>query len=149
MSEDHLRLPPTKEQAAQLIAKGTSQAETARQVGVATQTMWVLCHDPDFLDRVNFLRSDVNKQADEIIELGVIDAAKTVVGVANGSIGPTYDEAGKADTQGLNARLRAALYILDSKRKGLSSAKTDRSAVLSDSLDDAEADKYIVPSKKR
>ncbi len=102
-----VRLNPKMELAAILISDGVSQTKAASHpdIKVTKQTMNRWCHDPDFQDRVEELRTDLDRQAREIIEGGQKRAAQTVVDAAGGKL----DE----DPKVLNARLKAALYILD------------------------------------
>jgi hypothetical protein len=102
-----VRLQPKQELAAHLIADGVSQTKAAAHpdIGVTKQTMNRWCHDDGFQARVEELRTDLDHQAREILEGGQKKAAQTIVDAACGLL----DE----DPKVLNARLKAALYILD------------------------------------
>jgi hypothetical protein len=95
------------ELAARLISDGVSQTKAAGHpdIGVTKQTMNRWCHDEVFQARVEELRTDLDHQAREILEGGQKKAAQTIVDAACGKL----DE----DPKVLNARLKAALYILD------------------------------------
>lgn len=149
MVASSLRLSPKMERAALMIAEGWTQVRAASKeegVDVSKQTMNRWCKDPDFIARVQELRSSSSKQADEILEMGVPDAADTVVGIANGKIGPDYDENGKPDNAGLNARLRAALYILEDRKKKTKSGQTSKRPGIGDRafiMNEDEADELL------
>ena len=102
-----LQLNPKMEMAARLISDGVSQTKAAKhpEIAVTKQTMNRWCHDEVFQDRVEQLRTDLDHQAREILEGGQKKAAQTIVDAACGNL----DE----DPKVLNARLKAALYILD------------------------------------
>ena len=102
-----IRLNPKMEMAARLIADGVLQTKAAAHpdIRVTKQTMNRWCHDDTFRDRVEQLRTDLDHQAREILEGGQKKAAQTIVDAACGNL----DE----DPKVLNARLKAALYILD------------------------------------
>lgn len=106
-----LKLPPKKELLANLLASGATQAQAGRhpQVAVTKQTVTKWLKDPRLRARVDELRTDLDRQAQEIIEGGVVRAAETVVGAANGEL----DD----DPKVLGHRLRAALWILDNRKK--------------------------------
>ena len=105
-----LRLPPHKERAAQLLADGLTQRQVAERIGRHEVTLSRWKDDPNFVRRVEQLRTDLQRQADEVILDGVADAAKFVADVARGEV--TTD-----DPRQLGARLRAALWILERGRK--------------------------------
>lgn len=101
-----LALDARREKAAWLIANGAKQVEAADKVGVTKQTVTKWMSDKAFTDRLEQLRTDIFKQADEILEQSIVEAAQAVVDIASGNA--TAD-----DPRTLNARLRAALWVLD------------------------------------
>jgi len=118
-----LRLSPIKEKAAFIIANGGTQTLAAEKCGKTKQTVSKWCKDEDFQKRVDELRADFSQQADEILQQGVVDAAKTVVDVASGKLTHTITVEGEemevpADLATLNPRLKAALWLLDKHQKG-------------------------------
>jgi hypothetical protein len=106
-------LSPKKERAAWLIAHGSTQAAASRdpRVDVTVQTMSHWGKDPDFQRRVELLRTDTSLSAEQILEQGVEDAAQTIVDIASGAL--VYE-----DKTELNARLKAALFIVGRYEKG-------------------------------
>ena len=102
-----LRLQPRQELAAQLIADGVSQTKAAQHpdVAVTKQTMNRWCHEGQFQERVEQLRTDLDRQAREILEGGQKHAAQVVVDAVRGQL---HD-----DPKVLATRIKAALYILD------------------------------------
>ena len=150
-----LRLPPKREKAAQMLADGHSQADAFRALEVSKATMHRWASDLRFQARVNQLRPDTLKQAEEILEQGVAVAAQTVVEIASGKRvslekKPKSGEEGEEEAEDasfdvtlVNARLRAALYILDrfAKTAKLPPSKrqtnTPQSTTASDDMDEA------------
>jgi orotate phosphoribosyltransferase-like protein len=80
------RLPPKREKAAQLIARGETQAETARQLNVTKQTMGFWVREEEFIRRINELRTDVTVQTEEIFTDNLADAAQVIVDVMRGNV---------------------------------------------------------------
>ena len=115
------KLEPKKERAANLIAAGVSQVSTANHpdISVTKQTMNRWCHEEAFQARIEELRTDEGKAAQEILEGGQQKAAKVVVDTVQGNV----------DTEPKIAKLRfdAAKYVLDwSKVKKLPDQKPGR-----------------------
>lgn len=149
-----LRLPPKKELACRLIAEGATQTKAAAhpQVNVTKQTLTKWAKDPDFRARIEGLRTDLELQAQEIIKGGIVDAAEAVVRIAAGNVKVKIIENGQeaevdADSRVLGARLKAALWILESvKRKKLPEPRSsgERSAAAqADMADPADAKEWL------
>ena len=142
-----LKLTHKQEQAAKLLAEGNTQTKAADEVGVTKQTLNRWVKDPLMRKRIEELRLDVVKQADEILNLSIPKAAETVANLAAG-------ELDFVDSKVLNPRLRAALYILDRHLKAkLPKVKTterrspsndyDEDEDVTSGFDDAELDDLI------
>ena len=101
-----LSLSPLREKAASMMAEGNSQSQVARELHISKGTICKWYKKPEFKGRVDQLRVDLKHQAEEVLEMGITDAAKTVTDLASGRLD-------FADAKELNPRLRAALYILD------------------------------------
>ena len=132
-----VRLNPKMETAARLIADGVSQTKAAGHpdIAVTKQTMNRWCKDDAFRDRVDELRTDLDHQAREILEGGQRNAAQTVVDAAGGKL----DE----DPKVLNARLKAALYILDFLKVKKLPKRRDRIEIPVDELTEEEVDDLL------
>ncbi len=105
------RLQGKREEAAQLMAKGETQAETSRIVGTSKQTMNSWAHDEEFQRRISELRADPLETADELLIEDAMQAVNTVKAVMRGEI---------EDPRLATTMLKAALYVLDlAKRKKL------------------------------
>jgi transcriptional regulator with XRE-family HTH domain len=168
-----LRLTPKQEKAAYLIANGKTQKAAASAAGVSKVTVNAWMKKESFQQRINELRLDLDKQADEILAVGVIDAAKTVTKIASGKF--TIDHTEKrtselpdgtetteeefiegdfSDTRALNARLKAALWLLDMRKKGkippASGARphTNIAEDVADSADDEESKEMLERGKQ-
>ena len=127
------KFPPEKEKAAELLAHGANQRKVARHLGKHYQTIHNWCKDPEFKERIEELRTDIEGTAREIILNGLVDAATTVTGAASGDL--------SIDSKELAPRLKAALWILDflkEKRLPASGAPKKRSFI-APSIDDEEA----------
>lgn len=104
-------LPGKREDAAKLMAQSKSQAEAARVVGVAKQTVNAWAKEEDFQRRINELRSDPLETADEMLIADAMQAVETVKQVMRGEL---------EDPRLATTMLKAALYVLDlAKRKKL------------------------------
>jgi DNA-binding XRE family transcriptional regulator len=130
------RLSPKKEKAAQLIARGETQAETARQLMVTKQTMGFWVREEEFIRRINELRTDVTVQTEEIFIDNLADAAQVVVDIMHGNV----DDESKLTA----SRLKAALYILDRQKKSKTSIKSNKLLPRYDEpTDDEELDEIL------
>ena len=133
-----VRLPPRKERAAQLIAKGSKQTEAARdeQVHVTKQTMGTWMKDPEFKKRIDELRTNSTTQAEEILSDHYTDAARVLVEIMLGKttvVTKTNDDGSTEtvelglDSKLVSSRLKAALFILERTKnnlpKGVQSSK--------------------------
>ena len=139
-----LRLSPKKEIAAGMIALGHSQAETARdpRVEVTKQTMNIWCQDPDFVDRVNELRVDKLKQAEEAIIRSVPAATNELIDIA---LGNSSD-----DSKTIATKVKVLLWILDrgmGKKLPVSKKRIDEDDDDED-FDDDEVDSILESAKK-
>lgn len=130
-----LRLSPLREKAAQLLAEGSSQAETSRELHISKTTINKWCKNTEFKDRINQLRSDSVMQAKDILEMSIPDAARTVVELAAGNL--QFE-----DPKELNPRLRAALYILERFAKEPRTNKAQQTVKYRPQIDD-ELDEII------
>ncbi|KKM19289.1 hypothetical protein LCGC14_1657170 [marine sediment metagenome] len=132
-----IRLPPKMEMAARLLADGVTQTKAAGHpdIRVTKQTMTRWCKRDDLRDRIEQLRTDLDHQAREILEGGQMKAAQTIVDAACGSL----DE----DPKVLNARLKAALYILDFLKVKKLPKRKDRIEQPIDELTEDEVDDLL------
>ena len=149
-----LRLPPKKELACRLIAEGATQTHAAAhpQVNVTKQTLTKWAKDPNFRSRIEELRTDLELQAQEIIKGGIVDAAEAVVRIAAGNVKVKVIENGEelevdADSRVLGARLKAALWILESvqqkKLPKLNSSSKQTAAAQAELADPADAREWL------
>ena len=101
------KLEPKKERAANLIAAGVSQVSAANHpdIDVTKQTMNRWCHEEAFQARIEELRTDEGKAAQEILEGGQQKAAKVVIDTVVGNIDP--------DSKTAKLRFDAAKFVLD------------------------------------
>jgi DNA-binding XRE family transcriptional regulator len=99
------KLTPRKERVARIIAGGDTQKKAADDLGVTKQTVNAWMKDENLQGRIEQLRTDAFKQAEDILIDSAVEAAKTVRDIA---IGEDF-----TDSKILTARLKASLYILD------------------------------------
>ncbi|KKM05160.1 hypothetical protein LCGC14_1756890 [marine sediment metagenome] len=133
------KLEPKKERAAQLIAAGVSQVSTANHpdISVTKQTMNRWAHEETFQTRVEELRTDEGKAAQEILEGGQQKAAKVVVDIITGNMDP--------DSKIAKLRFDAAKFILDLlKVKKLPDQKPGR-GTRHRALSESEMDEMLEP----
>lgn len=99
-----LRLNPVRERAALLIAEGWSQVRVAEKIEYTPQTLSKWCkHDEEFMARVEILRADITKQANERLAESLPEAVDAIISIAK-----------HGGTPGVVAsRLRAAMYIVE------------------------------------
>ncbi len=118
-----LRLSPRKERAASIIANGGTQTEAAEKVGVSKQTLTSWAKDKKFQDRIEELRTDHLKQADELLEKSVPEAAAFLAALAAGRVsalkcGECDKNLGAQDSKELSLRQKTSTWILDRYKKG-------------------------------
>lgn len=156
-----LRLSARKERAAFIIANGGTQTKAANRIDVSKQTLTKYMKDPVFRKRIDELRADFSQQADEILQEGVVDAARTVIDVISGKLTVTIDRNGEelvlpADTTTINTRLKAALWVLDKHQKGKlpgpkRSRDSEEAAAEAEFTSEEEADEMLergIPKEK-
>lgn len=99
-------LPPLMERAAQLIASGVSQANTANhhEVRKSKNTINRWTHDEKFQKRVEELRTDDSVEAQDILSGGEKAAAEVIVGTVKGNVG---------DLKTAKLRFDAAKYLME------------------------------------
>lgn len=134
------RLTPTKERLARFIASGGTQAGAARELDKSKQTINAWMKDPNLQGRIEELRVDAFKQAEDILVDSAVDAAKTVANIAKGGI--------IEDSKILTAQLKAALYILDlAKRTKIpamkQNARTNNINTAIEGMDEEEVDEML------
>ena len=102
------QLKPKQQLAAKLIAEGYTQADAARdsRINVTKVTMHRWTKDPVFQRLVETLSTNTVLVIEGILSQGAEAAAQAIVDLAAGKL--KYD-----DTSELNARVRAAFYIVD------------------------------------
>lgn len=103
-----LRLSPKKEKAALLLADGESQAEAARQCRVTPKTMSMWARHPKVQERIVQLRTDMTKQAIELLEESTLEAVKCIIEIAKNGGTPGV----------VSSQLKAALWIAERRIKG-------------------------------
>ena len=107
MGEDKapsLRLQPIRERAALLIAEGWSQVKVAEKIERTAQTVNKWCkHDDEFMQRVEILRADIPKQANERLAESLPEAVDSIIQIAKFGGAPGV----------VASRLRAAMYIVE------------------------------------
>lgn len=133
------KLEPKKERAANLIAAGVSQVSTANHpdIGVTKQTMNRWAHEEAFQTRVEELRTDEGRAAQEILEGGQQKAAKVVVDTIIGNIDP--------DSKTAKLRFDAAKFVLDLlKVKKLPDQKPGR-GIRHRTLSESEMEEMLEP----
>lgn len=148
MSEDipSLRLSAKQERAASFIARGRNKAETAReatvQVSKATMQRW--SNDPSFKRRVEELRTSVDRQATEILQQALTEAARTLVDIAVGRLSAVTvrcatcggEASTGVDMKELALRQKTAQWILDMHYRGKILEPKLSGAGKSDPMDD-------------
>lgn len=97
------RLKPKQERAALMLAEGTSQADVARRLDVAPQTIGRWVKNPDFLERIEELMSDLISQSVELLREKVLDNTKIILDIA----------AHGGDTGVVASQLKAALWAVE------------------------------------
>lgn len=100
-----IRLDPRKEKLARFLATGKTQTYAAEQLQVSKQTINTWVKEDLVQQRIEQLRVDVAKQADDLLLDSVVEAAETVRRIAIGDV--------HEDSKMVSAQLKAALYILD------------------------------------
>ena len=122
-----LRLDPKRERACYLISRGRGKAETSRdaKVRVSESTMHRWCDDPVFQARVEALRTSVDRQATEILQDSLTNAARAVSDIVAGksmAVGVACDACGADVTAAVVAdqrlRQRMAQWLLEMHYKG-------------------------------
>ena len=118
-----LKLSPRKERAASIIANGGTQTEAAEKVGVSKQTLTSWAKDKKFQERIEELRTDHLKQADELLEKSVPEAAAFLAALAAGRVsalkcGECDKNLGVQDSKELSLRQKTSTWILDRYKKG-------------------------------
>lgn len=134
-----IRLDPRKEKLARFIASGRTQTYAAEQISVSKQTINAWVQEKLVQERIEQLRTDVFKQAEDLLIDSIVDAAEAVRDIALGNV----DE----DSRNTGHRLKAALYILELvKRTKIpairDNAKMDHLSAL-DRMDDEEIDELL------
>lgn len=93
-------LSPLQERAARMIAEGWSQAATAREINKTKQTLNRWCNQNEaFMQRVDDIRAEQDKRAEDIFIESIPDAIDTIVKIAKEG--------------GQTVQFNAARYILD------------------------------------
>jgi hypothetical protein len=131
-----LKLSPRKEKAALLLADGVIQAEAARRCGVTPKTMSMWARSPAVIARVEQLRTDITKQALELLEQETLDAVKVVIEIAKHGGTPGV----------VSSQLKAALWIAERRIKGPPTGAASRqseSNSTADRLSDEEAEELL------